>query len=66
MDVSSASECSDNDSDDSDSRDIGGYRCQNCFVTGKYGPLQAYHIYVDKKYMFFFFLDLSYKRIPIT
>ena len=35
VDVSSASECSDNESDDSDSRDLGGYRCQNCFVTGK-------------------------------
>ena len=35
MDVSSASECSDNESDDSDSRELEGYRCQNCFVTGK-------------------------------
>ena len=34
-DLSSASEVSDNDSDDSDSRDLSGYACRHCYTTSK-------------------------------
>ena len=34
-DLSSASEVSDNESDDSDSRDLSGYACRHCFTTSK-------------------------------
>ena len=36
MDLSSASEVSENESDDSDSRDLSGYACRHCFTTSKY------------------------------
>ena len=34
-DLSSASELSDNDSDDSDSRELSGYSCRHCYTTSE-------------------------------
>ena len=34
-DLSSASEISDNDSEDSEGRDLSGYSCRHCFTTSK-------------------------------
>ena len=42
-DLSSASEVSDNDSDDSDSRDLSGYACRHCFTTSKSLYLHFYY-----------------------
>ena len=36
VDLSSASELSDNDSDDSDSRELSGYSCRHCYTTSEY------------------------------
>ena len=35
VDLSSASELSDNDSDDSDSRELSGYSCRHCYTTSE-------------------------------
>lgn len=51
-DLSSASEGSDNESDDSDSRDLSGYACRHCFTTSK-NILTVYWIFniklIEKK-----------------
>ena len=36
VDLSSASELSDNDSDDSDSRELSGYSCRHCYTTSEF------------------------------
>ena len=35
VDLSSASELSDNDCDDSDSRELSGYSCRHCYTTSE-------------------------------
>lgn len=36
VDVSSASECSEDSDDSTASRELTGYSCRHCFTTGKY------------------------------
>lgn len=58
MDVSSASECSDDSDDSGGSRELSGYSCRHCLTTGLYFVLlnlmiTCCQLTPFKKYVFF-------------